>query len=83
MSHLRLLRNVLKTPSLSNSLVPAPLRRLLPVASHRFYGSRYEPSYLDEITYEPRYETVQLRLKGHDFPVLEQFRKLVLKFAPQ
>ena len=46
-------------------------------------SGRYEPSYLDEITYEPRYEAVQLSLKGHDFAVLESYRKLALQFAPR
>lgn len=45
------------------------------------YAGRYEPTYLDEITYEPRYEAVQLRFKGYDFPILERYSQLCRDFA--
>ena len=52
-------------PRISRINAQVPVRRM----------GRYEPSYLDEINYEPRYEAVQLRIKGHDFPVLEKYMK--------
>lgn len=47
----------------------------------RFYGSKFEPPYLDEITHDPRYDTILLRLQGHDFPILEKFESLSRNYA--
>lgn len=45
------------------------------------HAGRYEPTYLDEITHEPRYEAVQLRFKGYDFPILERYSLLCKDYA--
>jgi len=88
----RTLTNALKTRTSAStaglltrldSVATTDINKHSPLTTSSSTSGRYEPSYLDEITYEPRYEAVQLSLKGHDFAVLESYRKLALQFAPR
>ena len=88
----RTLTNALKTRTSAStaglltrldSVATTDINKHSPLTTSSSASGRYEPSYLDEITYEPRYEAVQLSLKGHDFAVLESYRKLALQFAPR